>query len=128
MAKLKEKAAEAAAPDTTFWVYVVQCADATLYTGVARSIEKRIAEHNGAGNRGARYTAARRPVQLVYAAQFANRSQAQQEEARIKALTRGEKQILILAHALAGKRTRSRPVPNVTAARKVRSRRSAVPG
>lgn len=84
-----------APPDTTFWVYVVRCADDTLYTGVARNVEKRIAEHNGAGTRGARYTAARRPVSLVYQASFANRSLAQQEEARIKSLSRSDKQVLI---------------------------------
>ena len=86
-----------ASPDTTFWVYVVRCADATLYTGVARNVEKRLAEHNGAGTRGARYTAARRPVSLVYQAAFANRSLAQQEEARIKSLSRSAKQVLIRA-------------------------------
>lgn len=98
----KTKAAEASPPpapaDTSFWVYVVRCADATLYTGVARDVEKRLAEHNGAGTRGARYTAARRPVALVYQARFENRSRAQQEEARIKALSRQDKQILIAAH------------------------------
>lgn len=81
--------------DTTFWVYVVRCADGTLYTGVARDVEKRLAEHNGAGTRGARYTAARRPVALVYRASFASRSLAQQEEARIKSLSRSDKQVLI---------------------------------
>lgn len=92
-----DTAADEASPpaDTTFWVYVVQCADSTLYTGVARNVEKRLAEHNGAGTRGARYTAARRPVALVYQAAFANRSLAQQEEARIKALPRAHKQRLI---------------------------------
>lgn len=101
----KAKAAEAgpSSPaseqvDTSFWVYVVRCADATLYTGVARDVEKRLAEHNGAGTRGARYTAARRPVALVYQARFENRSRAQQEEARIKALSRQDKQILIASH------------------------------
>lgn len=90
-----EQAEAAPATDATFWVYMVRCADSTLYTGVARNVEKRIAEHNGAGTRGARYTAARRPVTLVYQAPFANRSLAQQEEARIKALPRHAKHTLI---------------------------------
>lgn len=95
------------ATDTTFWVYVVRCADATLYTGVARNVEKRIAEHNGAGTRGARYTSARRPVTLVYQAVFENRSLAQQEEARIKALSRSDKQVLIATQA-GGRKRRTR--------------------
>jgi putative endonuclease len=81
----------------------VRCADASLYTGVARDVGRRLAEHNGAGTRGARYTAARRPVCLVYQAAFANRSLAQQEEARIKALSRSEKQLLIAARKRAAK-------------------------
>jgi putative endonuclease len=90
-----EPTAASTPADTTFWVYVVRCADDTLYTGVARDVEKRMAEHNGAGTRGARYTAARRPVALVYQAVFANRSLAQREEARIKSLSRSDKQVLI---------------------------------
>lgn len=101
-------AAVAAGPDAAFWVYMVQCADATLYTGVARSVAKRIAEHNGQGTRGARYTASRRPVALVYEAAFANRSMAQQEEARIKSLTRGQKRILILTQAFAARSAKAK--------------------
>ena len=105
-ADAKSPALEPAPADTSFWVYVVRCADATLYTGVARDVEKRLAEHNGTGTRGARYTAARRPVALVYKARFENRSRAQQEEARIKALSRHDKQILIASQAAALARRR----------------------
>jgi putative endonuclease len=85
----------------TFSVYMVRCADGTLYAGVATDVARRIEEHNGrtpAGNRstrGARYTTARRPVQLVYMAAHASRSEAQKEEARLKRLSRAEKLALI---------------------------------
>lgn len=79
----------------SYWVYMLRCADGTLYTGVARDVEKRLAEHNGERGRGARYTAPRRPVRVVYRAEFPDRSTAQQEEARIKALPRAAKQGLI---------------------------------
>ncbi len=85
-------------------LYIVACADGSLYTGIATDVERRVAEHNGFGangelaggkSKGARYTSARRPVRLVYEAAFETRSQASKEEFRIKQLTRSEKQELI---------------------------------
>jgi putative endonuclease len=75
----------------------VRCADGTLYTGVAVDVERRVAEHNGAGKPGARYTRTRRPVKLVYYEAVANRSAACKREYRIKQLTRQEKLALIAA-------------------------------
>ena len=84
-------------------VYVVRCADGTLYTGVAMDVVRRVAEHNGVkadGARavrdvGARYTRSRRPVKLVYQERAANRSAACRREYRIKQLSRREKFALI---------------------------------
>jgi putative endonuclease len=85
-----------------FWLYIVRCADGTLYTGIATDVVRRLAEHNGEAaksaarkGKGARYTASRRPVALVYHAPFASRSCALKEEVRIKRLTRAEKLVLI---------------------------------
>ncbi len=89
-------------------LYIVVCADASLYTGIATDVARRIAEHNGVGPngepaggkcKGARYTSARRPVSLVYEATFQTRSDASREEYRIKRLTRAEKQLLIASAA-----------------------------
>ncbi|MFA9262230.1 MAG: GIY-YIG nuclease family protein [Undibacterium sp.] len=77
-----------------YHLYIVRCADDTLYTGITTDLERRLAEHNGAG-RGAKYTQARRPVRIVYARRFRTRSNASREEARIKRLTRTEKLQLI---------------------------------
>jgi putative endonuclease len=79
----------------SYWLYIVECADGTYYTGIATDVERRLAEHNGAKPKGARYTKARRPVALVYDTPFATRSEASKEEARIKRLSRAEKQRLI---------------------------------
>lgn len=76
-------------------LYIVMCADGTYYTGIAVDVERRVLEHNGEKGKGARYTASRRPVGLVYQAQFPTRSEALKEEARIKRLSRAEKQQLI---------------------------------
>jgi putative endonuclease len=76
---------------------MLRCADGTLYTGVAIDVVQRIAEHNGHGARGARYTRARRPVTLVYQEPAASRAAACRREYRIKQLTRREKLALIAA-------------------------------
>lgn len=75
-------------------VYIVQCADETLYTGVALDVDKRVLEHNESP-RAAKYTRARRPVKLVYTENCDNQSQALQREHAIKKLSRAEKLLLI---------------------------------
>ena len=82
----------------SFSLYIAKCADGSLYTGIATDVQRRILEHNGVKGgkaKGARYTSARRPVTLVYEAAFATRSDASKEEARIKRLTRLQKELLI---------------------------------
>jgi putative endonuclease len=92
---------QSVSPDhMSYWLYIAECADGTLYTGIATDVPRRICEHNGqaskgARGKGARYTAARRPVVLAFQAPFATRSEASKEEARIKRLTRNEKVELI---------------------------------
>lgn len=71
-------------------VYLLRCADGTFYTGVTTDLERRLEEHNH-GDRGARYTKARRPVALVYQEAAKNRSQAQQREYFLRTLPRTEK-------------------------------------
>lgn len=81
--------------DTTTWhVYIIRCADGTLYTGVTTDIDKRIWQHNHSP-RGARYTRARRPVQLVYSETAADRAAACRREAAIKRCARSGKEALI---------------------------------
>lgn len=76
-------------------VYIVRCADDSLYTGIARDLERRIAEHNANNGQGASYTRSRRPVTLVYQEAAADRSAASKREYRIKQLSRAEKLALI---------------------------------
>ena len=76
-------------------VYMLQCADGTLYTGVATDIERRLRQHNGEMSGGARYTRSRRPVRLMWSEVCADESAARQREAAIKDLTRSEKLALI---------------------------------
>jgi len=78
-----------------YYTYILRCADDTLYTGITTDIDRRVREHNGEGAVGAKYTRVRRPVELVYTAEFADRSTATKEEMHIKRLSRKEKEILI---------------------------------
>ena len=78
-------------------VYIVECADGSLYTGIARDVNARIATHND--GTGAKYTRGRLPVILRYQETAHDRSQASQREHAIKLLSRDAKFALIQAAA-----------------------------
>ncbi|HKW02954.1 MAG TPA: GIY-YIG nuclease family protein [Vicinamibacterales bacterium] len=75
------------------FVYIVRCADGTLYTGWTKDPVERVAAHNA--GRGARYTAGRRPVQLVYSEACDSHGDALRREHELKQLTREKKEALI---------------------------------
>jgi putative endonuclease len=75
------------------WVYVLRCADGTLYCGWTVDVEQRVVAHNA--GRASRYTRARLPVELAWSRRLPDRTAAMREEARIKALTRAGKLDLI---------------------------------
>ena len=77
-----------------YYLYILRCADKTLYTGITTDLKRRVFEHNNSKT-GAKYTKARRPVKLVYTKKFKNRSLASKEEARIKSMSRSEKLLLL---------------------------------
>lgn len=78
---------------STWFLYVLRCADGTLYTGVTTNLARRVAEHNS--GRGARYTAGRRPVALLAAWRFFDRGAAQRAEAHFRNLSRARKLALV---------------------------------
>jgi predicted GIY-YIG superfamily endonuclease len=81
-------------PKTEKWfVYMVRCADGSLYTGIAKDVIRRCQQHN-AGT-ASRYTRSRRPVRLVYQEPHPSQSLALKREAAIKAMTRLYKLALI---------------------------------
>ena len=75
------------------FVYLVRCADGTLYTGYALDPHAREQLHNS--GRGARYTACRRPVTLVYSECFSTKSEALKREIEVKRWTRARKEALV---------------------------------
>ena len=80
---------------STYYVYIVECADSSLYTGITTNLEKRLRQHNGEITGGAKYTKTRRPVKLVYSEPSENRSTASKREYQIKQYKRSEKIKLI---------------------------------
>ncbi len=88
---------ELTAENTKLWfIYILRCADNSLYTGITLDVDKRLDQHNGIDKNGAKYTKARRPVQLVYQETSASRSEACKREHAIKSLSKPEKESLIL--------------------------------
>jgi len=73
-----------------YHLYILECADKTLYTGITVDLERRVGEHNSS-KLGAKYTRARRPVKVVYSKKYKNRSLAGIAESKIKKLSRDEK-------------------------------------
>jgi putative endonuclease len=78
------------------FIYIVRCADGTLYTGWTTDVERRVDQHNA--GRGARYTRMRRPVALVYREEAPDRSTAMRREVAIKKLDRERKERLVELH------------------------------
>jgi putative endonuclease len=80
-------------------VYILRCADTTLYTGIAKDLQKRLKQHNGELVGGPKYTRGRRPVRLAWSEEVTGRGAALQREAAIKKLSRTEKLRLITIKA-----------------------------
>ena len=77
-----------------WWVYIVECSDKSLYTGITTDTDRRVIEHN-TSTKGAKYTRSRRPVSLIYKEQYENRSSASKREYEIKKLKRADKMLLV---------------------------------
>lgn len=81
-----------------WFVYILRCADNTLYTGITTDVDRRINQHNGSNKKGAKYTRNRQPVSLVYQESSNSRSDASKREYTIKCLSRSQKEHLVDAH------------------------------
>lgn len=90
-----EKPSAADRAEAPWFVYILRCADGTLYTGIATDVTRRVAEHNAGAPRGARYTRGRLPVILAHAEAVGGRAEASRREREIKLLPRAAKLALI---------------------------------
>lgn len=75
------------------YVYVVECRDGSLYTGYTTDVDRRVDEHNDGA--GAKYTRARRPVELVHVERYESQSAAMSREYEVKQLSRRQKERLV---------------------------------
>jgi len=81
-----------------YFLYILSCADGTLYTGITNNLPRRLAQHEA--GKGAKYTRGRSPLTLVYVAPCASKSAALKEECRVKGLSRAGKLALIAGRPL----------------------------
>lgn len=81
-----------------WFVYILRCADDTLYAGITTEPSRRVDEHNTDNALGARYTRSRRPVRLVYAEELDSRSTATKREAELKKMGRQQKLALVSSY------------------------------
>lgn len=79
--------------DKKWYLYILRCADGTLYTGITTDVEARLETHRS--GKGAKYTRGRGPLELVYREECEDHSQALKRELAVKAMSREEKQKLI---------------------------------
>jgi predicted GIY-YIG superfamily endonuclease len=85
------------------FVYILRCADGTLYTGIAKDLERRLAQHQA--GKASRYTRARLPVTAVWSREVASWGAALREEIRIKRLSRAAKEEMVRDRAACPSRT-----------------------
>ena len=84
--------------DKKWYLYILRCADDTLYTGITDNIQRRLTQHNA--GKGAKYTRGRGPVELLYQEEFASRAEASKREYQIHQMPRREKLLLIAQNKL----------------------------
>jgi putative endonuclease len=80
---------------STWFVYIIRCADDSLYTGITTDVSRRFAEHATAGSRAAKYLRGRGPLTLVFSTPAGSKSEALSLERRIKSLPRKDKLALL---------------------------------
>ena len=88
-----------------YFVYILKCIDASLYTGITTDVERRLKEHKK--GTGGNYTRSRKPVKILYTERFPDRSSASKREAAIKRLSRAEKLKLVKLSAAVSRHGRA---------------------
>ena len=91
---------------TVNYVYLLRCADGSLYCGWTTDLQARLKAHNN--GTGAKYTRSRRPVELVYSEEYADRHEALSREWHIKRMSRSEKEALLLIQKISPSREEER--------------------
>src|SRR5262245_53576866 len=83
-----------------WYVYIIRCADKTLYTGITTNVTRRMQQHNAQGKLAAKYLRGKLPLTLVFQVADQSKSNSDKEQERIKKLPKTEKEILIASMSL----------------------------
>ena len=78
--------------ESQYTLYILRCSDGSLYTGIAKDVRRRLAEHDGSGGRGAKYLRGRGPLELVFECELGERGEAQRVEHALKRLSKDKKE------------------------------------
>ena len=84
-----------------WYLYLIRCRDNTLYTGISTDVDRRFAQHQGAGNMGSKYLKGRGPLSLVFQENLGSKSLALKEEARVKRMSKAKKEELVRVNGYA---------------------------
>ena len=98
--KMREKENGRRRPQEMWFLYLLECSDGSLYTGITKDLEKRLAKHNDGS--ASRFTRTRRPVHMVYRETCGSRAEALVRECAVKGLSRAKKEALIVERPRAG--------------------------
>ena len=82
-------------PSNVWSVYLIRCSDHSLYTGISNNVAKRFLAHTSRHSSSAKYLRSRHPLELAYSMKIGSRSLASRVEARVKRLSKSEKEALI---------------------------------
>ncbi len=80
---------------TDWYLYMIRCRDGTLYTGITTDVPRRLEEHKGLGNKGAKYLRGRGPLSLVFNVKVGEKALALRMEHKVKRMTKVQKQKLV---------------------------------
>jgi putative endonuclease len=83
-------------PQPTWWLYMIRCADNSLYTGITIDVDRRFAEHQAQGKKSAKYLRGKGPLELVFTTPVGTKSEASRLEVRVKGCSKRVKERIIL--------------------------------
>ena len=86
---------KALVPMSDWYLYLIRCRDGTLYTGISTDVDRRFAQHQGAGNTASKYLKGRGPLSLVFQENLGSKSMALKVERRVKRMSKARKEKLI---------------------------------
>jgi putative endonuclease len=83
-------------PQSTWWLYMIRCADNSLYTGITIDVDRRFAEHQSQGKKSAKYLRGKGPLELVFTIPVGTKSESSRLEVRVKQCSKRLKERIVV--------------------------------